>query len=272
MRECVDERRRSEKERDSVNVAMKVDRMNSVTSRMMPLDYGLSYIHSAEFNSVRFLVESRTRLMDERSGRWIDYHQCASCKSENTFAERDLFRKDNYDFLPIFGEGYVLIFRRPAGLSDRYRQVCRYEDLWGQPILKLREARGARILDAWQAVLDATSDGLPIVAQTEVWDAQTRLRAIMEYPVKTMNISRGRRMYQVDTGPVALPDLTKRYQRQIECLSLAYVAFNAPTFSDFVVEQPTPVTGTEGCRVYHYSNPFSLRAENRLFALDRPGD
>jgi len=31
----------------------------------------------------------------------MDYYQCASCKSENTFAERDLFQKDNYDFLPV---------------------------------------------------------------------------------------------------------------------------------------------------------------------------
>ena len=68
---------------------------------MRPVDYGLSYIcHSAEFNSVRFWVESRTRMIDERSGKWADYHQCASCKSENTFAEKDLFRKDNYD-LPL---------------------------------------------------------------------------------------------------------------------------------------------------------------------------
>lgn len=247
--------------------------MASDTRHMMPLDYGLSYIcHSAEFNSVRFWVESRTRIIDERSGRQTDYQQCASCKSENTFAERDLFRKDNYDFLPVFGEGQVLIFRRPAGMSDRYRQVSRCEDVWGPPILRLRQARIVKRLDTWQRIFDATCAGLPIVAQTEIRNDQTALRAIMEYPVKTMNICPGSRMYQVDTGPLAFPDLARGCEPQIDCFSLAYVAFNASTFSDFVVEQPTAIgrSGEEVCSIYHYSNPYSLRADNRLFALGRP--
>jgi len=245
--------------------------MANAAEHMRPLDYGLSYIcHSAEFNSVRFWVESRTRIIDERSGTWTDYHQCASCKSENTFAERDLFRKDNYDFLPIFGQGHVLIFRRPAGMSKRYRQVSRCEDVWGPPILKLRDAETVTPLDSWQRISSATSSGLPIVGQTEIRNGQTALRAVMEYPVKTMNICRGRSMYQVDTGPLAFPDLGRRCEPQIDCLSLAYVAFNAPTFSDFVVEQPTRLgRGGEECSIYHYSKPFSLRAENSLFAVGR---
>jgi hypothetical protein len=76
-------------------------------------------------------------------------------------------------------------------------------------------------------------------------------------------------MYQVDTGPVALPDLGKRYQPQIECLRLAFVAFNRADFADFVVEQPTAVAedGAGDCQVYHYSNPISLPATNRVIAL-----
>jgi hypothetical protein len=63
---------------------------------MRPLDYSHSFIcHTASFNSVRFWVESRTRL-GVREGR-TDYLQCASCKSEDTFAAENLFYKDNYD-------------------------------------------------------------------------------------------------------------------------------------------------------------------------------
>ena len=39
------------------------------------------------------------------------------------------------------------------------------------------------------------------------------MSAILEYPVKTMNIHDGRDLYQVGTGPVAFPDLTRRYAR-----------------------------------------------------------
>ena len=71
---------------------------------MTPLDYGRSFvIGRAPANEVRFWVESRTRWIDERAGTHEDYVQCGSCKSEDTFAEKDLFLRDNYDFLPVFG-------------------------------------------------------------------------------------------------------------------------------------------------------------------------
>lgn len=238
---------------------------------MPPLDYGRSFIcHTAPFNSVRFWVESRTRIIDDQSGVWTDYYQCGSCKSENTFAERDLLMDGNYDFLPIVGGGLWLVFRRPVGLSESYRTVSPVADLWGPPILKLREDADATVLDTWEAIRDATAEAVPIVTQTELANAETGLRAIIECPTKTMNISVDNTMYQVDTGPIAFPDLTKRHDPMIDCLSLAFIAFNAPDFADFVIEQPTPVpTGDPGtkCETYHYSKPFSLPAKNRVLAL-----
>jgi hypothetical protein len=236
---------------------------------LRPLDYGLSFIcNPAAFNAVRFWVESRTVLTDEQTGQTMHFYQCGSCKSEHTFAKKDLFHEDNYDFLPILGGDDWLIFRRPAYLSERYREVRPVEKIWGKPLLKLREGRNAGVLDTWEKVRDATADAIPIVSQTEIAHPDTGLRAIIECPVKTMNVSLENQVYQVDTGPVALPDLTRRYDKPIESLSLAFLAFNAPGFADFVVEQPTPVIvdDREVGQVYHYSKPFSLPARNRLFA------
>jgi hypothetical protein len=236
------------------------------------LDYGLSFIcNPSPMNSVRLWVESRTTLIDDSTGERAEFYQCASCKSENTFAEKDLFQDPNYDFLPIFGgkdAEDLLIFRRPVQLSERYRQVTRSADVWGQPILKLRQARGVKVLETWEEIRDATAAGVPIVSQTEIRHPDTQLRAIIECPVKTMNVSIERAMYQVDTGPVAFPDLSQRFDPWIASLSLAFVAFNAPDFADFVVEQPTAVIedGAEVCKVHHYSNPISLPAKNTLLA------
>ncbi|HNT86513.1 MAG TPA: hypothetical protein PKL84_01490 [Candidatus Hydrogenedentes bacterium] len=133
-------------------------------AEMPPLDYGLSFIcHSAAFNSVRFWVESRTRFIDDRDGTWIDFHQCGACKSENTFAERDLFMADNYDFLPVFGGGDVLVFRRPARISDWYRTVKKTAELWGYPTLKLQEGARCEELATWDNIARATADAIPIV-------------------------------------------------------------------------------------------------------------
>ena len=235
------------------------------------LDYGLSFIcNKASFNAVRFWIESRTTLVDLQAGTSEVFYQCGACKSEHTFAEENLFIEDNYDFLPILGGRNWLIFRRPCRISETYRQVR--EDVWGEPDLKLRYGAGVTELDSFEEIRDATAQGRPIVAQTEIRNDETSLKAVIEYPVKTMNISLDNSVYQVDTGPVAYPDLTRRFDLSIECLSLAFVAFNVPHFADFIIEQPTPVVQDEQelARVYHYSRPFSLPAKNRLLALRLP--
>lgn len=232
------------------------------------LDYGRSFIcNTAAFNAVRFWVESRTILID--GDQKVEFYQCGSCKSENTFAKQDLFPAENYDFLPILGDGHWLVFRRTAKLNPNYRQIKKMEEIWGPANLKLREARKMTVLETWEQIRDVTAAAVPIVSRTEIRDETTGLKAIIECPVKTMNISLDLKMYQVDTGPIALPDLSKRFEPRIDCLRLAFVAFNAPHFADFVVEQPTKVVedGQERCQIHHYSGPISLKAKNTLIAV-----
>lgn len=238
---------------------------------MKPLDYGRSFlIGTAAANEVRLQVESRTRIIDERDGTAEDYIQCASCKSEDTFAVKDLFYEDNYDFMPIFGPDFCLVFRRKAWLNPDYRSCMASVELWDGPKYRLVEGASAEELAGPADVLRATYDCRPIVAQTEIANAETGLRAIIEYPVKTLNTRRADDTYQIDTGPVAFPDLGTRPDRLVDAISLAFVAFNVPHFADFVVEVPTfaeSALAKEGMQVYHYSRRVSLAAVNRLYAL-----
>ena len=237
---------------------------------LVPLDYGLSFLSGvAEWNRVRFWVESRTRIIDTRNGgRYEDYLQCASCKSEDTFAARNLFLADNYDFLPVFGPAFGLIFRRKAWATASYREVRPSSKMWDGQSMRLNNARSPQLLLSAAAIRKATHDGFPLVAQTVVANAETGYQAIVEYPVKTMNIHDAKDLYQVDTGPVALPDLTRRWDRLADSISLAFVAFNAPGTADFIRETETATPGG-GARVLHYSDRLSLPAVNRLFAIRR---
>lgn len=239
------------------------------------LDYGRSFLcHKSKSNTpnnVRFWVESRTLLFDDKGRQTDVFYQCASCKSEHTFAEKDLFQKDNYDFLPIFGSGRVLIFRRRAALTPNYRTVYKVEEVWGVPIPKVHPAEQVTVLDSWEQIETATDAGLPLVTQTELSDETSGLCAMIECPTKTMNIEPKRRLYQVDTGPIAYPDLSKRHDPPIDCLRLAFIAFNAPHFADFVIEQPTPILneGKEVSKIHHYSGPFSVKAKNIILAIGK---
>ena len=249
---------------------------------MNPLDYGHSFIiGTAPGNEVRFWVESRTRIVDETTGASEEYVQCASCKSENTFGESDLFIDDNYDFLPVFGTEFGIYFRRRAWLNENYKSVLKTEEMWDGPRYHLVEGTTCRFLDGPREVLEATRGMLPIVAQTDIRNSTTQLRATIEYPVKTMNTcrrieqhrpdeNREGEIYQVDTGPILFPDMSGKQERLVDGLQLAFVAFNAPHFADFVIEVPTSARppGAESgndLQVYHYSERLTLEAENRLY-------
>ena len=232
---------------------------------MTPLDYGRSFVlGNGPENEVRFWVESRTRIISEASGQSEDYVQVGSCKSEHTFARENLLHEDNYDFLPVFGPEWSVVYRRHADLRDSYREIRRSQEWWNGQQYRLIVGREVEELTSAAAVRQATYAAVPIVAQTQVRNAETGLQAILEYPVKTMNTNRASDLYQVDTGPVAFPDLSQRRARHVEALSLAFVVFNAPHFADFVLEAPTCV-GDE--QVYHYSKRVSLAAVNRLYAV-----
>lgn len=237
---------------------------------MKPIHYGLSFISGCNpENSVRFWVESRLRVIDEKTGRTEDYYQCGSCKAEDTFAPSNLFYSDNYDFTPVFGPQYGIVYRRKAYLNPNYKTCPIASDMWGGQLYKLKEPEYCKLLESNEDIRCATHDAVPLVAQTELYNAEIGLRAIMEYPVKTMNIHDGKNMYQIDTGPVLLMDLSTNCERTVDAISLAYVAFNAPDFADFVIEQPTPLSDGDqmASQVYHYSGIVSLPATNRLFAV-----
>ena len=234
------------------------------------LDYGRSFIcNTATANAVRFWVESRTLLYDDTAGTKLVIYQCGSCKSEHTFAPEHLLHEDNYDFMPIYGGEDMLIFRRHVDVRDRYRQLRKVNEMWGEPIMRLHYGKSVTELTTFEQIRDATATDAPLAAQTEITNEETGLRCLLEYPIKTMNISIDNSIWQVDTGPIALPDLTKRYEPPVDSVRLAFAVFNAPHFCDFVMEQPTPILrdGQEVCQVYHYSNPVSFPAKNRVLSV-----
>ena len=232
---------------------------------MRPLDYGRSFVLGNEpENEVRMWVESRTRITDENSGASEDYIQTGSCKSEEIFVDQELFKQPNYDFMAIYGPQDSILFRRLAHAHEHYKSRVLSSDLFGGQKYRLVEGRNVVELETGGAICAATYDCAPVVAQTEVWNDETGLRAIVEYPVKSMNTNRELQAYQVDTGPVAFPDLNGQHRRHAERISLAFVAFNAPHFAEFVLEVPTDVGSEE---IHHYSHVLRLPANNRLFSV-----
>jgi len=221
-------------------------------------------------NNARLQVESACTLTDAASGNVEEYLFFASCKSEHTFAKDHLFCDDNYDFCGIFSGDEYAIFRTHATHSSGYRE----EGLWRDRFQEVRQqvswTDGVVLPDA-AAIVEATLRNEILVGQVEIGGPGHTLHATLEFPVKTMNANDDEVLWQVDTGPVAFPDLDMEVKSSISRLSAAYVAYNAPDFADFVVQGAfqTESTGGEAVDVTHYGRTTSVAAVTRIVSLGR---
>ncbi|MCC7263021.1 MAG: hypothetical protein IT369_10910 [Candidatus Latescibacteria bacterium] len=232
---------------------------------MQVLDYTRSFVTfvtKGRGNNARLQVESQCTLT--AGGHTANYLFFASCKSENTFAPRDLFHADNYDFCGIFSEAEYAIFRTKsthhAGWKEQGLWADRFENV--HPHLVRVEGRE---LATPAEMVRASLNNVPLVGRVEIAAPDQAASAVLEFPIKTMNANDIETIYQVDTGPLAFPDFSLPAQRQIERLLPAYVAYNAPDFADFIVQQPLAVAG--GAQVTHYSKLLSLPARTAVLAL-----
>ena len=72
---------------------------------MNPYDYSRSFVTFVtpnRANNARLQIQSRCILTDTESFETKEYCFYASCKSEATFAKKNLFYDKNYDFCGIF--------------------------------------------------------------------------------------------------------------------------------------------------------------------------
>ena len=226
-------------------------------------------------NNVRMLLDARAVITHKVSGRVYDYVLTASCKSEQVWVERDIWHQPNADMCMLAGPDEFLVYKRwdktdkgvmrfPASLGVQpERQLDDPRECFDRFSINLAK-RSGRLLENLDAILATLSADTPVVAQTE-YEIPEYL-VLLEYPVKVVNFSERERYYQVDTGPILLPDFDREYHSLLEGCRLAFVAHNCPDWAEFLICVPTPLT--EAVKVHHYSKSIRLEGtRNRLIAV-----
>jgi hypothetical protein len=156
--------------------------------------------------------------------------------------------------------------------------------VWGKPSFVLRAVQTAELLDTPRALIVAAKAGCYIVVRTEFANAERRLRAFVEYPVKTINMNEQSNAFQIDTGPIVFPDLWAAQKGHLEALRLAFIAFNNFGRSEVLLQTSVnaveytnpPIYGqlaqksrvVELFVVDHYCDVRRLDATHRAYALD----
>ena len=78
--------------------------------------------------------------------------------------------------------------------------------------------------------------------------------------------------FQVDTGPLLVPDFTSKAKSAINRLEMAHVAYNRLDKAEFILRRPTPIADKEGkelVQVLHYSEVREYPARNLLLTGEK---
>ena len=250
---------------------------------MSAIDFSNSYhtfFGAGGGNNSRHLIEAACTVYDETSDWSETYYLVAWCRGERMYLDADLFQMPNYEFGGIWSAGeHVLIRRHWASDPDyhadgrldgtsspRLTQFGKNRDRFKDVHLDICRFPETRKLSDYAEIAERTLANVPLVARTELRHEGGGLRAVLEYPLKTMNVLVDPPRFQVDTGPLIVPDFGSTAERAIERFNLAYVAYNAFDRAEFILRKPRAIGegGGRTCWVTDYSVVQVLSARNEI--------
>ena len=225
-------------------------------------------------NNARVQVECCCEVTDKRTGDTQEFVLGANCKTERVGVARDIWTDPCGDFVPVYSRDRFLtlkaydradkgvMFYPPERGPQPERHTGSVEETYSSAGYDLQYCEGEP-LETTESIVQATLENRPLAARIEL--AVDGYEAVIDHPVKTMNANERDMVYQTDTGPVLLPDFSRRPEDLVEGLELAFAAFNCPDWVEFIVRVATPVAN--GVEVYHYSKPVRMDSKNQIVAV-----
>lgn len=222
-------------------------------------------------NKARIQLDAMIDVINEETGVSERFVLIAPCRSEWVYAEDKLFQLPSGEYRCIFslkdqrsvGTAFTL-----KGEPGRGHPV---KDTFQSLAIDARTFANTRELKTPAEICTATAANTPLVARTVFSDPKRKERYVLEYPIKTMNFLPETASFQVDTGPLLVPDFTSKGESIIDRLEMAHVAYNRLDRAEFIIRRPTPITdkkGDEVTRIAHYSEVREYPARTQMLAGD----
>ena len=256
----------------------------SAPENLSPMDFSRSFVTfvtRGRGNNARIQVEARCVLKDSEKGTTEEYFLLASCKSEDTYGQGDLFTKPNYDFSAIFSRKNYRLIRQHVSASNNNPSVGAISDFFDDVVFHIQPAGQPEVLRQSGDIVEATLKNRVLVGRTELTLKDGKIQAILDYPIKTINVNDQKTLFQIDTGPLLYPNLDSSHTRTIEAFEHAFLAYKTFDRAEFISLQPAFILDTiknvtererflplkAALSVNHYSAVRKLPAKNTLMAI-----
>lgn len=231
------------------------------------LDYPRSFVTfftnpSQGGNIARIQLDATCRVEGWNAGGGPElFHLIAPCRSEHMYLDGQLFQMPNYEFCGIFTSDRVSLIRTHWTSENEKSDIQTITDRFERVAIDRTEL-ATELLPNVDAIVAATLSNRLLVARTMLRDEATGATAVLEYPIKTMNVTRDPVRFQVDTGPIIVP-LFDSTAEPIGRFAIAHAVYWQEDRVEFILRKPHAVGGTQ---VTDYSELSFHAASHEVWA------
>jgi len=196
-----------------------------------------------------------------------EFHLITPCRSEVMYEEGQLYQMPNYEFCGIFA-ATELVLLRTHWTSDREAPEHALPHERFERVAIDLEHLPAEMMPDDSAVVDATLVNRRLAARTELVDPASGAKAVIDYPIKTMNVRKDPANFQVDTGPILVPRWDAGDRPAALRFDVAHVVYWKRDRAEFVLRRPMTVGSSEDgpVQVTDYSELRFDNATNSILA------
>ena len=250
----------------------------------MPYDFSRSFLlfRSSRVNHTPRLQLDAVCTVTAADGSARQFVLTTACVGENMYVADGLVQLPAYEFVMIAQHRTEYAIRKRGAITtEDVREARRFGEAMptysGQPTrvteldVHLLPLDRATPLGSYDAIRAAVLAQQPITCRTSYVAgvaADGATRVALEYPAKIVNVQHDQPNWQIDTGPILVPDLEARAELFVDRLEMAYIVFNRWDRAEVLERRPTPVTpaGVRGPQTTHYSAVRRLAVRHEVFA------
>jgi hypothetical protein len=214
-------------------------------------------------NKARIQLDAWITVTDA-TGKIERYVLIAPCRTEWVYAADHLFQSPSNEYRFIFSLTEQRSMGRGYSYDGRITTAQEVGKTFRSLQIDLKTFSRGRQLRTGKEINEAISRNLQVVGRTEFLDPKRKEKYVLEYPIKTMNFRPESGSFQVDTGPLLVPDFESTAAKPIDRLEMAHVCYNRFDKAEFILRGPVAVGGN--IRVLDYTDDREYPAKNELFS------
>ncbi len=248
---------------------------------ILKIDYNNSFVQwssPSDDHTPRMALQASCKIR-EKGGEYREYFLTHTCIGEQMYRDKELIHRPTSEVhLVLSNNGQFMIvkhFAEAAGytrVANRVGETIPTHDGRGSTITemntRIRHYKQVIEMTEYEEVHDAMVGNLPILGRTHYIDhwGDDAIEVIAEYPVYPMNARHQHATWQIDAGPLLIPDFNIEYKLEVEIFRRAFFVYNKWDYTECVRQLPVMLENAAFPFV-HYSDPKSLgpSVSNQLF-------